>query len=128
MKTLSGLALALRASVASPAMALDVTGTWQLDAQFADGWFSHPVCNFQQSGSKIAGSCSGPSYLGPVVGAVSGTSVQLEWDATTTAAPGPGTEARVRAMLSGMQSPDGVIRGTGKDNNNATGSFTLTKK
>jgi hypothetical protein len=31
-------------------------------------------------------------------------------------------------MLSGMQSPDGVIRGTGKDNNNATGSFTLTKK
>jgi hypothetical protein len=127
MKTLSGLALALIAAVATPAMALDVTGSWQLDAQFADGWFSHPVCNFQQSGSKFAGSCSGPSYLGPVTGAVSGNSVQFEWDATATA-PASGTSPRVRAMFSGMQSPDGVIRGTAKDNNNATGSFTLTKK
>ncbi len=132
MKKLTGLAFVLMAAGASPAMALDVTGTWQLDAQFGTSWFSHPVCIFQQAtfktgGQRFAGSCAGPSYLGTVAGGVNGSAVQFEWDADAIA-PGPGTVVHSRAMFSGVQSPDGVIRGTAKDSSNVVGSFTLTKK
>jgi hypothetical protein len=60
----------------APALAADLTGTWEIQGPI------DPVCIFIQQGNALAGNCRGPAAQGPVAGSVDGETVR--WTFTRT--------------------------------------------
>lgn len=76
----SVLPLLFLCTLAAPAVAADLTGSWVI----TNG--SNPVvqsCTFNQSGNSLSGACKGPGFEGPVTGAISGQVVKWRWVAAS---------------------------------------------
>lgn len=117
-------------SVASPAAAADMSGTWQLMARFADGQAVLPVCNFEDAdpdnpGSKFSGSCDGPSSGGQASALVSGQQVEIMWNA---APKNGGNGISGRLAFFGSVGRDGSVSGSATDPSGAQGTFTIKRR
>ena len=105
---LAGVTIALAAG--NTASAADFSGTWSASAVFEQNgqiaYTTTPVCTFQQSGSRISGTCKGPNALGPAVGTADGATISWQWTATANATGRTGV-----STWKGTLDTDGVIRG-----------------
>ena len=124
---LAGVTIALAAG--NTASAADFSGTWSASAVFEQNgqiaYTTTPVCTFQQSGSRISGTCKGPNALGPAVGTADGATISWQWTATANATGRTGV-----STWKGTLDTDGVIRGhmSGAANPGVTAPFTAQRQ
>jgi len=59
----------------------DYSGTWQISADSAS-FRAHPLCIFQQAGSRITGTCKGGSNIGTGEGTADGNNFKFMWQGT----------------------------------------------
>ena len=124
---LAGVTIALAAG--NTASAADFSGTWSASAVFEQNgqiaYTTTPVCTFQQSGSRISGTCKGPNALGPAVGTADGATISWQWTATANATGRTGV-----STWKGTLDSDGVIRGhmSGAAKPGVTAPFTAQRQ
>jgi hypothetical protein len=111
------------------AAAADFSGTWSASAVYEQNgrivYTTTPVCTFQQSGSRISGTCKGPNALGPAAGTANGATISWQWEATANATGQTGV-----STWNGTLGPDGVIRGqmSGAAMPSVTAPFTAQRQ
>jgi hypothetical protein len=121
-----GLALAAGGAAAQQA---EVSGKWAVSGEIVTGEaqvIARPVCDFQQAGAKLTGSCKGPNAHGPATGSVAGQKVSWTWELTADTAIGANGTGRFEGELGA----DHVIRGTWSFSGlpGASGKFTGEKR
>jgi hypothetical protein len=114
---MAGIAGVILAAVASlPALAADISGTWQASVTMSTGQSGSPTFVFKQSGSTLSGTYSGAFGNAPVKGSVSGNSVHFSFGSAAQGARYVGTIA------------GNTMRGTVDYGGQASGTFTATKQ
>jgi beta-lactamase regulating signal transducer with metallopeptidase domain len=109
---------------------LDLSGAWDVRGAIrAPGQAvvgTAPTCEFQQAGSRLAGTCKGPNSLGTAAGKVEGGHVSWQWQATSYTPVG----LSGLASFDGEIGPDDVVRGTWSFSGapGLTGEFTQQRR
>jgi hypothetical protein len=114
----------------APALAADpdFSGKWSVSGQIVGGnlmTIVSPVCTFQQNGSQLTGTCTGPNGTGSAVGLVNGAGVTFEWQMIPTDSIGLSGVS----SFNGKLGPDNVVRGswTFSGRPGASGQFTAQR-
>jgi hypothetical protein len=116
--------------VPPPTGAAQLAGAWQIKGRIDYGGspvaIAAPVCDFQQAGLTLSGTCTGPNAKGPLTGVVAGRHVSWKWTTSATTAVGTTGEA----WFQGDLGDDGTVKGTwGVDVlPDLKGEFTQTRK
>jgi len=114
MKIAIALYAALAASLVSApiaASAADFAGTWKVDGsekQPGSTFVIAAVCQFQQAGVVLTGTCKGPNGIGPASGKLVGPT-KVEWECNVTPTDRVGFRGLIK--LAGVMGADGVVRG-----------------
>jgi hypothetical protein len=109
---------ALIVLLATSALAVDLTGTWNVKVVLESGQSGSPTFILKQDGEKLSGTYSGALGEAPLTGTVKGNEVTIDFEASG---------AQIHYI--GKVADDGKkMQGTVDYGGQASGTFTATKK
>ena len=107
-------------SLASVAMAADISGAWAFTVE-SDAGSGNPTFVFQQTGDKLAGTYTGAFGEAKLTGTVTGNKVEFEFEADA------GGE-KVKVKYTGTIEGAGKMKGTAVLGSLGSASWTAAKK
>jgi hypothetical protein len=104
----------------APALAADVTGTWNFAVELSVG-SGNPTFVFRQTGEKLTGTYSGTLGEAPVTGKVEGDNIEFAFEADAAG-------EKFRAVYRGVIKGGKVMEGKVDYGDFGSGTFTAKKK
>jgi hypothetical protein len=110
------------ALLAIPALAADVSGTWQFSVDLDGGGHGDPTFVLKQAGAKITGTFKNPQGESPVTGTLTGNAIKLERKGERD---GQAFTATYAGKLDAPDKMSGTVTFSG---GGGTGKWTATRK